>query len=80
MPHVTLWGIPDSLHRKLKAAAKQNHRSLNGEILARLAASVGPVPVDVQSLLRRVRQRREVLGEVDLSEEALQEMRNAGRP
>ena len=42
MPDVALRGIPEELHLELKAAAKRSHRSLNGEILARLAASVRP--------------------------------------
>ncbi|MXW36323.1 MAG: Arc family DNA-binding protein, partial [Chloroflexi bacterium] len=40
MPDVALRGNPEQLHQDLKAAAKRSHRSLNGEILARLTASV----------------------------------------
>ena len=80
MPDLALRGIPDYLHRELKSAASRNHRSLNGEILARLTASVRPEPVDVQALLERIRLRREGIGRVDLSEKALREMRDAGRP
>ena len=80
MPHLALRGIPDHVHRELKAAAARNHRSLNGEILARLTASVCPAPVDAQALLDRIARRHEGLGPIDLGEPALQEMRNAGRP
>ena len=45
MPDVALRGIPQSLHRELKSAAKRNHRSLNGEILARLTASIDDEPL-----------------------------------
>ena len=80
LPDIALRGIPDPLHRKLKLSASRNHRSLNGEILARLTESVSPEPVNPQALLDRIRQRNETLGPVDLSEDTLREMRDTGRP
>ena len=44
MPNVALRGVPEPVHRRLKDAARANHRSMNGEILARLAASVSSEP------------------------------------
>ncbi len=79
MPNLALRGIPTDLHRELKAAAVRNHRSLNGEIVARLEASVRPQPLDVEAFLRRIERRYETLGPVDLSEENLQRLRDAGR-
>ena len=80
MPDLALRGIPSQLHRELKSAASRNHRSLNGEILARLTASVRGEAIDTETLLERIRLRYETLGQVDLSEETLREMRDAGRP
>ena len=80
MPRIALRGMPNHLHRELKAAADRNHRSLNGEILARLAASVQPAALDVDELLERVRRRNAAVGPLDLSEASLRELRNAGRP
>ena len=80
MPDLALRGISDQLHRDLKSAARRNHRSLNGEILARLTASVRGEPVDPATLLERIRLRHETLGQIDLSEETLREMRDSGRP
>ncbi len=80
MPDIALHGVPDELHRELKSAARRNHRSLNGEILARLTASVHGQPVDPDMLLQRVRLRHETLGRVDLDEKTLREMRDSGRP
>ena len=79
MPDIALRGIPDAVHRELKASARRNHRSLNGEIIARLEASFGGAPLDPQALLTRIRQRHETLGPLDLGEDTLREMRNAGR-
>ena len=50
MPNVALRGVPDHVHRRIKDAARANHRSMNGEILARLAASVSAVPVSEEEL------------------------------
>ena len=80
LPDVALRGIPGPLHRELKSSARRNHRSLNGEILARLEESVRPGPVNPQALLDRIRKRNETLGPLDLSEDTLREMRNTGRP
>ena len=80
MPDLALRGIPDQLHRELKAAASRNHRSLNGEILSRLTESICREPVDPVTLLERIRLRHETIGQVDISEATLRELRDSGRP
>ena len=62
------------------AAAGRNQRSLNSEILARLGESVLDEPVDAGTLLARIRSRCEGIGEVDVREETLRALRDAGRP
>lgn len=79
MPDLVLRGIPRDLHRELKAAADRNHRSLNGEILARLAASVRTAPVEAATLLERIRRRHDALGPVGLDEATLERLRDEGR-
>ena len=79
MPDLALRGIPSELHGELKAAAKRNHRSLNGEILARLAASVRPGTIDAAALLERIQRRHAALGPVELDEATLRELRDQGR-
>ena len=79
MPNLALRGLPAGLHRELKEAAVRNHRSLNGEIIARLEASVRPAPLDVEAFLSQIQRRYETLGSVDLSEENLRRLRDAGR-
>lgn len=80
MPNLALRGMSVELHRELKSAAGRNHRSLNSEILARLTASTLYEPVDAGTLLARIRRRREGIGEVDVREETLRKLRDAGRP
>lgn len=40
MPTLTLKNVPDDLHRRLKAVAQENHRSLNREAIRRLEESL----------------------------------------
>ena len=80
MPNLSLRDIPEQVHRDLKAAANRNHRSLNGEILARLSASVGPEAqeVDLEALLERIQQRHETIvrGHDETAEMATNENRD----
>ena len=79
MPHIALRGVSPELHKALKRAAARNHRSLNGEILARLEASVLGATVDVEALLARIenRKRRITVGPLDDAE--LRALKQAGR-
>jgi len=59
MATITLKNIPADLHRELKKRAEENHRSLNGEILATLkSASDQSRPVDPAALIRAARAAR----------------------
>lgn len=55
MPNVALRGVPEHVHRRIKDAARENHRSMNGEILARLAASVSAEPATPEEVRERRR-------------------------
>lgn len=79
MPNLTLRGVPDEVHAELKAAAKRNHRSLNGEILNRLTMSIRLMPADRAGLLERIKREREPAGSIDLDDETILEFKNAGR-
>ena len=79
MPQVAVRGLPEDVHLKLKESARRNHRSLNREIVARLTASVHSSQVDAQALLERIRRQRESLGPIDLNDDLIRELRDAGR-
>ena len=95
MPNVALRGVPEDVHCRLKDAARANHRSLNGEILARLVASVpaGPErdeprvsilyePRSAEELRARARKRGEAIrarGGIDLSPERIEALVQEGR-
>lgn len=79
MPQVAVRGLPEDVHRKLKEAARRNHRSLNGEIVTRLTASVNSNQIDPQALLDQIQRRYERIGPIHLSDSEIRELRDAGR-
>ena len=80
MADVALRGMSSELHQALKRAAERSHRSLNGEILARLDASLRTSTVDVDALLARIEVRRARSGVPDLDTDELRALKQAGRP
>jgi plasmid stability protein len=59
MPTITLKGLPRDLHRKIRARAKANHRSLNREVIATLqAATAATRPLNANALQELVRRAR----------------------
>jgi plasmid stability protein len=82
MATITIKDLPDSLHRELKKQAKENDRSLNGEVisclrLATLTEREGK-KVDVEALLAsidRVRNSHDVRYDAKLHSRALSEGR-----
>ena len=80
MADVALRGIPAEVHMALKQAAVRNHRSLNGEILSRLEASVRPTSTNVDALLVRIRDRSERIDPRCIDDALLRRLREEGRP
>lgn len=79
MPSLTLKDVPPELHRRLKARALRNRRSLNREAIECLRAAAGAAPVDPEALLARARSLRErVSGR--LTQRELESWKRLGRP
>lgn len=80
MANYMLRGIPDEVYDMLKAAAKRNHRSLNGEILMRLERSVRDHTADPEAVLRRIQTRNARHRVPTLDSAALRALKDQGRP
>ena len=83
MATITIKDLPDSLHQELKEQAKNNERSLNGEVLFRLRLSMmekrKEKPKNVEDILAsidRVRNSDNIRYDEELHARALSE----GRP
>ena len=57
MPNLSIKNVPEEVLAELRARAKRNHRSLQGELLAILEDTVAtPKTISVAELGRRVRE------------------------
>ncbi len=64
MATLTIKNLPDDLYARLKAQAKQRHRSLNGEAIVCLEEALGSPPLDAEGLIAEAEaHNREILGD-----------------
>lgn len=80
MATITVKNIPDDLYERLKLAAKANHRSINGEIIACIERSVGAQPLNIEEYLEQARVLRELTASYVITEQELREAKIEGRP
>ena len=80
MPNITVKNIPDDLYRRLKAVAKRNQRSLNGEIINRIERSLSPQRIPTNQLVAKLRDLHESLDHDALSLAQIEEARRQDRP
>ncbi len=83
MATLTLKNLPDDLHRRLKARAERNHRSLNREAIRLLeqAVALDPEPSADEAWARAEAVRRRLAGEgVRITAEEVQAAIDEGRP
>ena len=80
MKTITLKSIPDSLYEQLKQNARQNHRSINSEIIVCIERSVqSQKHNDPESLLVKARQMRARIKDHVLTQDEFNKMKNTGR-
>jgi plasmid stability protein len=76
---VTIKNIPEQVYERIKAQAKSNHRSINGEILSILEQAISIPPIDVQATLERARKVRELTANYVVTADEIEKMINEGR-
>jgi plasmid stability protein len=79
MVTITIKNIPEKIYERIKAQAKVNHRSINGEILSILEKAVSLPPIDVQATLERARKVRELTANYTITADEIEKMINEGR-
>ena len=62
---LTVRRCPAQVHKALKVRARANHRSLNGEILARLEKEAIEAPITGLEAAQRMRKARKLLTETE---------------
>ena len=78
MASVTIKNIPETLMKKLRNQAKNNHRSVNGEIMHIIQGQVENT-LDVQELLKSAERIRNRLKIQSFTDEELIRIKNEGR-
>jgi plasmid stability protein len=77
---LTLKNLPDALHARLSAAARQHRRSLNNEAIVCLEAGLAAASVPVQERLREIRSLRQTLGASPFAPGDIDAFKAEGRP
>jgi len=80
MASITVKNIPEELYQRLKAAAKGNRRSINGEIISRIERSLTPRRAPTEQLVARIRRLHESFDGRTLTVEQIEDARHEGRP
>ena len=80
MATITVKNIPDDLYEQLKQTARANQRSINSEVIYAIRRAVSLAPIDVDTVLERARQTRELTADYVLMDEEITRMKNEGRP
>lgn len=79
MATITIKNIPDDVYEKLKASAKENHRSINSEVILLIKLAVMQRRIDVDAVLEGARQARELTAHYVITDEELTKFKNEGR-
>ncbi len=79
MPNITVKNIPDTLYKRLKASAKMNHRSVNGEIIVCIERAVVSQRIDPDEFLRSAQHLRQLTAMNFVTDEAFNQAKTAGR-
>jgi antitoxin FitA len=79
MNNLTIKNIPVEIYERLKVQAKNNHRSINKEIISILEHTLSIPPLDVAATLERARKIRELTAHYVITDEELTKWKNEGR-
>jgi antitoxin FitA len=80
MATITIKNIPDDLYAQLKDVAEANRRSINSEVIICIERRMGTHKPDPNDIVQKARRLRKMTAAHPISEQALDEAINAGRP
>jgi len=79
MVTLTIKNIPEELYERLKIQAKNNHRSINKEVINIIERSFTIPPIDVKATLERTRKIRELTAHYVITDEEMTKWKKEGR-
>jgi plasmid stability protein len=77
---ITLKNIPDDLYDRIKEGAQLHHRSINGEVIARLEQSLLPSSRTAGDRVAEARRLRTGLGDATFDAGTIADAKRRGRP
>lgn len=80
MVNVTLKNVPEDLYARVKESARRHRRSINGEIIARLEATLKPQHMSPEERLAFIREGRPQFDPDAIGLDELLEAIDEGRP
>ena len=80
MPALTIKNIPDDVYNALKDNAKQQHRSINSEVIMCLKRSLLPKRISPEERLSAIRAIRSQIKSAVITAEDIDQAINEGRP
>lgn len=82
MASITIKGIPEDLHQRLKEQAQENGRSLNQEIINRLRMQASRSPREQAAIQARIDEhlRQQAEAGIWITEEEINRFKHEGRP
>ena len=80
MPALTIKNIPDDVYNALKDNAKQQHRSINSEVIMCLKRSLLPKLISPEERLSTIRALRSQVKSGAITAEDIDQAINEGRP
>ncbi len=79
MVTLTIKNVPPEIYERIKIQAKNNHRSINGEVISILEKALSIPPIDVHSTLERTKKLREMTAHYVITADEIEKMINEGR-
>nr|VFJ54794.1 MAG: Arc-like DNA binding domain-containing protein [Candidatus Kentron sp. FM]VFJ55648.1 MAG: Arc-like DNA binding domain-containing protein [Candidatus Kentron sp. FM]VFK10772.1 MAG: Arc-like DNA binding domain-containing protein [Candidatus Kentron sp. FM] len=80
MPALTIKNIPDHLYDALKNASRQNHRSINSEILVCIERALLPRRITMEERLGEIQRLRTTIPAEAITVDEITRAINEGRP
>ncbi len=79
MVTLTIKNVPPEIYERIKIQAKNNHRSINGEVISIIEQALSIPPLDVKETLERTKKIRELTAHYVVTADEIEKFINEGR-
>lgn len=79
MVTLTIKNVPPEIYERIKIQAKNNHRSINGEVISIIEQALSIPPLDIKETLERTKKIRELTAHYVVTADEIEKFINEGR-